>query len=107
MRPRSLGLPFSGARANSVYASKCVGDGRNFNDTFKLTAVMSKISIRSTTILAVRHHGNVAMGGDGQVTLNTSVMKADAMKIRRLLDGHVLCGFCWIECRCLCFARTI
>lgn len=33
------------------------------------------------------------MGGDGQVTLGTAVMKSDAMKIRRLLDGQVLCGF--------------
>jgi ATP-dependent HslUV protease subunit HslV len=35
----------------------------------------------------------VAMGGDGQVTLGTAIMKADAVKIRRLLDGSVLCGF--------------
>ena len=33
------------------------------------------------------------MGGDGQVTLGTAIMKADAMKIRKLLDGKVLCGF--------------
>lgn len=33
------------------------------------------------------------MGGDGQVTLGSAVMKADASKIRRLLDGQVLCGF--------------
>lgn len=33
------------------------------------------------------------MGGDGQVTLGTAVMKADAMKIRKLLDGKILCGF--------------
>ena len=33
------------------------------------------------------------MGGDGQVTLGTAIMKADAVKIRRLLDGNVLCGF--------------
>jgi ATP-dependent HslUV protease subunit HslV len=48
---------------------------------------------RSTTILTVRHSGKVALGGDGQVTLGTSVMKADATKIRRLRDGSVLCGF--------------
>jgi ATP-dependent HslUV protease subunit HslV len=51
------------------------------------------IKIHATTILAVRHQGKVAMGGDGQVTLGTAVMKADAMKIRRLADGKVLCGF--------------
>lgn len=35
----------------------------------------------------------MALGGDGQVTLGTNVMKADAVKIRRLLDGSVLTGF--------------
>ncbi len=49
--------------------------------------------IRSTTILTVRHKGVVAMGGDGQVTLGTSIMKADANKIRRLVDGRVITGF--------------
>ncbi len=47
----------------------------------------------STTILTVRHGGKVAIGGDGQVTLGTAIMKADAMKIRRLKEGSVLCGF--------------
>ncbi|MBN2023505.1 MAG: ATP-dependent protease subunit HslV [Pirellulales bacterium] len=47
----------------------------------------------STTILTVRHRGTVAMGGDGQVTVGTSVMKADATKIRQLADGRVLVGF--------------
>lgn len=54
---------------------------------------MSKLRFRSTTILTVRHQGKVAIGGDGQVTLGSTVMKADAMKIRKLLDGQVLCGF--------------
>ena len=49
--------------------------------------------IRSTTILTVRHGGKVAIGGDGQVSLGDTVMKADATKIRRLLDGQVICGF--------------
>ena len=48
---------------------------------------------RSTTILTVRHNGNVAMGGDGQVSLGQTVVKADAMKIRRLMDDRVLVGF--------------
>lgn len=47
----------------------------------------------ATTILSVRRGGKVAMGGDGQVTLGTQVMKADAVKVRRLLDGQVLVGF--------------
>lgn len=49
--------------------------------------------IHATTILAVRHRGGVALGGDGQVTLGQVVMKADANKIRRLLGGKVVTGF--------------
>ena len=45
------------------------------------------------TILSVRRGGRVAVGGDGQVTLGTTVMKADAVKVRKLLDGQVLVGF--------------
>lgn len=47
----------------------------------------------ATTILSVRRGGAVAMGGDGQVTLGTAVMKGDANKVRRLHDGKILCGF--------------
>ena len=50
-------------------------------------------TIRSTTILAVRHQGKVAIGGDGQVTLGQVVMKNDARKIRKLNNGQVLVGF--------------
>ena len=46
-----------------------------------------------TTILTVRRDDKVAIGGDGQVTLGSSVMKADANKIRKLLDGQVITGF--------------
>jgi len=48
---------------------------------------------RSTTILSVRRGGTVAIGGDGQVTLGSSIMKADALKIRRLMNDQVICGF--------------
>lgn len=51
------------------------------------------MKIHATTILTVQHRGSVAMGGDGQVTLGTAIMKSDAIKIRRLLEGRVLCGF--------------
>ncbi|AGA29491.1 ATP-dependent protease subunit HslV [Singulisphaera acidiphila] len=47
----------------------------------------------ATTILSVRRGDRVALGGDGQVTLGTTVMKADAVKVRKLLDGQVLTGF--------------
>lgn len=48
---------------------------------------------RSTTILSVRHAGRVALGGDGQVTLGDTIMKADTRKIRWMLDNKVLVGF--------------
>jgi ATP-dependent HslUV protease subunit HslV len=51
------------------------------------------MKFHATTILTVRHQGKVALGGDGQVTLGNTVMKADANKIRRLREGNVLCGF--------------
>jgi ATP-dependent HslUV protease subunit HslV len=54
---------------------------------------MESIRWHATTILCVRREGRVALGGDGQVTLGTTVMKADAVKVRRLLDGKVLAGF--------------
>ena len=49
--------------------------------------------IRSTTILCVRHNGQVAMAGDGQVSLNTTVMKHNARKIRKVYHEQVLTGF--------------
>lgn len=48
---------------------------------------------RSTTILSVRKGDQVALGGDGQVTLGNTVAKADAVKIRRIGGGKVLTGF--------------
>ena len=50
-------------------------------------------TFHGTTILSVRRGASVALGGDGQVTLGNTIMKADANKIRRLRDGNVLCGF--------------
>lgn len=55
--------------------------------------ILNSMKIRSTTILTVRHRGHVAIGGDGQVTLDTAIMKADSVKVRPLLDGSVICGF--------------
>ncbi len=48
----------------------------------------------ATTIIAVRHNNQVAMAGDGQVTLGQSiVMKHSACKVRRLYKGQILAGF--------------
>jgi ATP-dependent HslUV protease, peptidase subunit HslV len=49
--------------------------------------------LRHTTILGVRHRGNSAIAGDGQVTLGRTVMKHNANKVRRMYNGQVLAGF--------------
>ncbi|MCQ9379593.1 ATP-dependent protease subunit HslV [Methyloversatilis sp. XJ19-49] len=46
-----------------------------------------------TTILSVRRSGQVALGGDGQVTLGNIVVKSTARKVRRLYQGRILAGF--------------
>jgi ATP-dependent HslUV protease, peptidase subunit HslV len=48
---------------------------------------------RSTTIIAVRRDGTVALAGDGQVTLGDTVMKAGARKVRRLYNDKIIAGF--------------
>ena len=54
---------------------------------------MSLPEIRSTTVIAVKKDGKVAMAGDGQVTMGNTVMKGNARKVRRIYDGKVLTGF--------------
>ena len=49
--------------------------------------------IYATTILGIRHNGQVALAGDGQVTLGQTVMKHSAKKIRRLYNNKILGGF--------------
>jgi ATP-dependent HslUV protease subunit HslV len=49
--------------------------------------------IRSTTIVAVLRDGKIAMAGDGQVTLDKTVMKHSARKVRRIAGGAVIAGF--------------
>jgi ATP-dependent HslUV protease subunit HslV len=51
------------------------------------------IKMRSTTILGVKRDGKVAIAGDGQVTLDKTIMKGTAKKIRRLYQGKILAGF--------------
>jgi ATP-dependent HslUV protease subunit HslV len=50
-------------------------------------------SPRGTTILAVRHRGAVALGGDGQVTVGDAVIKHNASKVRKMKGGSILTGF--------------
>lgn len=49
--------------------------------------------IRSTTVLLVRRDGQVALAGDGQVTMGETVMKSSAKKVRRLYNDKILAGF--------------
>ena len=55
--------------------------------------VMKKSVWRSTTIICVRKDGKTAIAGDGQVTFGETVIKENALKIRRLMKGSVLTGF--------------
>lgn len=54
---------------------------------------MEQTKIRSTTVLAVRRDGKVAMAGDGQVTMGETIVKPNARKIRKIYDGRILTGF--------------
>ena len=49
--------------------------------------------LHGTTILSVRRNGAVVIGGDGQVTMGNTVMKANARKVRRLYKDQVIAGF--------------
>jgi ATP-dependent HslUV protease subunit HslV len=49
--------------------------------------------IRGTTVVSVRRDGQVAIGSDGQVTMNDTIVKAQAEKVRTMMDGKILAGF--------------
>ncbi len=49
--------------------------------------------IRGTTILAVKRNGRITVAGDGQVTLDTTILKHGARKVRRLYNNEVIVGF--------------
>lgn len=52
-----------------------------------------KSKVRSTTILMVRRDGQVALAGDGQVTMGETVMKDSAKKVRRIFNDQIIVGF--------------
>lgn len=54
---------------------------------------MATEKIHATTILAVLHNGEVAIGGDGQATMGNYVAKSNVRKIRKLQNGKILAGF--------------
>ena len=49
--------------------------------------------MRSTTIIGVRHQDKVAIGGDGQVSLENTILKQNANKLRKLFNDRILAGF--------------
>jgi ATP-dependent HslUV protease, peptidase subunit HslV len=57
--------------------------------------------IRSTTILCVRHRGQVAIASDGQVTMGNTIMKHSAKKLRKMYNDQVLGGFAGATADCL------
>lgn len=50
-------------------------------------------SFHGTTVIAVRKDGKLAIGADGQVTMGNTVMKGNAVKVRKLGDGKIVAGF--------------
>lgn len=50
-------------------------------------------AMHGTTILGLRHNGKVVLAGDGQVTLNNTVIKHQARKVRRIYNDRILVGF--------------
>lgn len=55
--------------------------------------MVEALKTRSTTIISVRHKGDVVVAGDGQVTMGNTIVKHAARKVRRLYDGKVIVGF--------------
>ena len=54
---------------------------------------MTTPTVRATTVLSVRHRGQVALGGDGQVSIGATIVKATARKVRKLYGDRVIAGF--------------
>jgi ATP-dependent HslUV protease subunit HslV len=51
------------------------------------------LPIKSTTVLVIRHHGEVVIGADGQATLGNTIAKSNVRKVRKLFGGKILAGF--------------
>ncbi|MDX1618370.1 MAG: ATP-dependent protease subunit HslV [Balneolaceae bacterium] len=54
---------------------------------------MSHPQFKATTVLGIIHNGKAAIGGDGQATMDKTVMKSTVTKVRRLQDGNIVAGF--------------
>lgn len=65
----------------------------NESHNLRYAASASYSSLHGTTILAVRHKGQVVVAGDGQVTLNDTIIKHHAKKVRRIYNEKIIVGF--------------
>src|SRR5258708_26070917 len=82
--PGSSSIP-SSARLRRRPTPRCARD--------RLRAMDEQPLIRATTVICVHRDGQVAMAGDGQVTIGTTVMKHGAAKVRRIFHDKILAGF--------------
>ena len=57
---------------------------------------------RATTVIAVKHRGGTAMAADGQVTMNNTVVKNNACKLRRMHNRRIIAGFAGASAGLLC-----
>jgi ATP-dependent HslUV protease subunit HslV len=87
--PRML-APFKGLQANVFAAPEATPP---MHPSFPRRGSPSRPLFVSTTVVAVRRGGQVALAADGQVTMNNTVVKQGAQKLRRLSGGRVLAGF--------------
>ncbi|MEE8416315.1 MAG: ATP-dependent protease subunit HslV [Desulfobacterales bacterium] len=65
----------------------------NENHSLRYGTDTSRFNLHGTTILAVRHKGKVVVAGDGQVTLNDTIIKHHAKKVRRIYNDKIIVGF--------------
>jgi len=64
-----------------------------FKTVSQQTGTLIKMTIHATTVVGIRHNGQVSLGADGQATMGNTVAKSNVKKIRRLAGGKVLAGF--------------
>ena len=63
---------------------------------FRIVIIICEVimeKFRGTTIIAVRKNGELAMAGDGQVTMGNTIMKGNAKKVRKIFGGKIVVGF--------------
>ena len=61
---------------------------------------------KGTTILAIKHKGEVAISGDGQISMGNTIMKNNTNKLRKLYNGQVLTGFAGVIARLIKIAGS-